>query len=58
MSRKQTTIQTLSQLRIKLYANAAHAIEANPQRADPIRERVQADVDRIAFAINMVILKM
>jgi hypothetical protein len=55
---KRTTLKTLAQLKAKLYANAARAIQQNPAKAEIIQKRVDADAAHLRFAINMVQIKM
>jgi hypothetical protein len=55
---KETTIKTLAQLKAKLYANAAGAMKQYPSKADIIQKAVDRDASRLAFAINMVQIKM
>jgi len=55
---KQITLQTLRDLKAKLYDRAAITIEAYPEKADRIQKRVDADASKIAFAINMVSVKL
>jgi hypothetical protein len=58
MQTKEITLKTLADLKAKLYANAARAIAQNPHKAEMIQKRTDADASRIAFAINMVQVKM
>ena len=55
---KEITLKTLVQLKAKLYANATRASEQNPAKAEVIRKAVDRDASHIAFAINMVTVKM
>jgi hypothetical protein len=55
---KQITLQTLRDLKATLYARAAITIEAYPEKADRIQKRVDADASKIAFAINLISIKM
>jgi hypothetical protein len=55
---KEVTLKTLVQLKSKLYANAARAMEQNPSKADLIQKAVDRDASRLAFTINMVQFKM
>lgn len=62
MKNKQTTLRMLRDLKAKLYAQADQSIRgANPHDPETII-RIQRKVDReaahIAFAINMVSVKM
>jgi hypothetical protein len=55
---KQITLQTLRDLKATLYARAAITIKAYPEKADRIQKRVDADASKIAFAINLISVKM
>jgi hypothetical protein len=55
---KQITLKTLRDLKATLYARAAITIEAYPEKADRIQRRVDADAAHLAFAINLVSVKM
>lgn len=55
---KEITLQTLIQLKAKLYANANRASQQNPGKAEIIRKAVDRNASHIAFAINMVTVKM
>ena len=58
MQSKEITLKTLTELKAKLYANAARSIAQNPHKAEMIQKRTAADAAHIAFAINMVQVKM
>jgi hypothetical protein len=55
---KQITLKTLRDLKATLYARAAITIKAYPEKAERIQKRVDADASKIAFAINLVSIKM
>lgn len=55
---KDVTVKTLAQLKAKLYVNAAHAMKQNPAKAEIIQKAVDRDASHLAFAMNMVLLKM
>ena len=55
---KQTTLKTLRDLKAMMYARAAVTIKAYPEKAERIQRRVDADASKIAFAINLVTVKM
>jgi hypothetical protein len=55
---KQITIKTLTHVKAKLYANADRAMKQNPSKADIIQKAVDRDAARLAFAINMVQIKL
>jgi hypothetical protein len=59
---KQITLETLRELKAKMYAQADAAIRAsdprNPQKIMRIQRRVDRDAAHIAFAINAVTFKM
>jgi len=55
---KEITLKTLVQLKAKLYASATRAMKQNPAKADIIQKAVDRDGSRLAFAINMVQVKM
>jgi hypothetical protein len=61
-SAKQITLETLRELKAKMYAQADAAIRAsdprNPQKIMRIQRRVDRDARHIAFAINAVTFKM
>jgi hypothetical protein len=55
---KEITIRTLCQLKQHIYRQAAQAIQQNPSKAEAIQKRVDADASRLAFAINMLSVKV
>ena len=55
---KDITMKTLSQLKAKLYANAAQAMKQNPAKADIIQKRTDSDAAHLSFAINMISIKL
>jgi hypothetical protein len=59
---KQTILQVLRELKAKLYAQADEAIRATdphkPEKIQSIQRRVDRDAARVAFAINLVSVKM
>ena len=55
---KAITIRTLAALKQRLYAQAAIAMKQNPQKAEIIQKRVDADARHLAFAINMASIKL
>lgn len=55
---KQITLKTLRDLKATLYARAAITSKAYPDKADFIQKRVDADASKIAFAINLISVKM
>jgi hypothetical protein len=62
MKNKQTTLKTLRELKAKLYAQADQSIRRtnphDPETIIRIQRRVDREAGHIAFAINMVSVKM
>jgi hypothetical protein len=62
MKHKQIALKVLRELKAKLYAQADEAIRATdrhkPEKIQAIQRRVDRDAARVAFAINLVSVKM
>jgi hypothetical protein len=58
MTDKQIAVRTLKAVTARIMKQGRAACEANPDRAMIIKRAVDRDLQRIAFAINMVEVKL